>query len=79
MSLPFSVLPTDRRFDTSPDAGDPECLCSRCGKPIEERALPIRAWPPNAEYEYRFHPKCLGFENFDPVEVDGFDDYEDLG
>lgn len=29
-------------FDNSPDAGDPDCLCSWCNKVIGEDELPIR-------------------------------------
>ncbi len=53
-----TILDTDRAFTTSPDAGDPECLCSRCGKPIGEDEVPIRAW--NGNLEYRYHQACLG-------------------
>lgn len=54
----LTILQTDTKFYDSPDAGDPACLCSRCGKVIDE--APIRAFPENGEYEYRYHPACLG-------------------
>jgi hypothetical protein len=61
MTLPFEILPTDRRFEDSPDDGTPECLCSRCGQVIEEKCSPaIRAWPERGNYEYRYHPHCVG-------------------
>lgn len=65
MSAPLEILlPTDRRFTDSPDVGLPECICSRCGKPIGEDEVPIRVWPADQSYEYRFHPACLGFQTF---------------
>ncbi len=54
----IKILQTDTKFYDSPDAGDPACLCSRCGEAIEE--APIRAFPESGEYEYRYHPACLG-------------------
>jgi hypothetical protein len=61
VAAPFQILPTDVRFTTSPDTGEPDCLCSRCGEVIEERCAPaIRCWPPTAIFEYRFHPHCVG-------------------
>ncbi len=66
MSEPiFSVFATDTRFTTSPAIGEPDCLCSRCGKLIEEGEVPIRAWPADSETEYRYHPACLGFTMFE--------------
>jgi hypothetical protein len=56
----FKILPTDQPFSDSPDAGDPGCLCSRCGLPIIEDDGPVRAWPDDESYEYRFHPACMG-------------------
>ena len=57
---PFDILPTDTKFSNSPDAGNPTCICSRCFLPIGEDDVPIRAWPEDSSYEYRFHPKCVG-------------------
>ena len=54
----IDIKPTDKLFRDSPDVG-PQCICSRCGKPIES-GVPIRAWPRD-NLEYRFHPECLGF------------------
>lgn len=64
----FKILHTDRRFTDSPDAGDPRCICSRCGQLINEDDGPVRAWPDDGSYEYRFHPACMGFQTF-PDEV----------
>jgi hypothetical protein len=55
-----NVLQTDRMFMDSPDAGDPKCLCSRCGLVIPDGIGIIRAWPEIGEGEYRYHPSCLG-------------------
>jgi hypothetical protein len=42
----LEVKVTDKFFYDSPDAGDPECICSRCGKQIPEKDSPIlRCWP----------------------------------
>ena len=42
------VLSTDRLWPTSPDAGHPKCVCSRCGELITdqdaERSAPIRVF-----------------------------------
>lgn len=67
----LKLEPTDVRFLDSPDAGDPDCFCSRCGEVIEERcAPPIRALPAGGRYEYRFHPHCLGLEPCCSLEED---------
>ncbi len=34
----IQILPTDTAFPDSPDTG-PDCLCSRCGKAIEDVAI----------------------------------------
>ncbi len=61
--MSFSILPTDQAFGDSPDAGLPDCLCSRCGLVIPETEVPVRAWPGNGSFEYRFHPACLGINS----------------
>lgn len=53
----LKIEPTDRLFTDSPDAGDPGCLCSRCGGAITEEEVPVRFFRGHAEY--RFHPRCL--------------------
>ena len=86
MSL-FELRETDRLFYSEfvIEAGDPECLCSRCGLAIEERCAPaIRMWRDGEPgFEYRFHSHCLGAvpcctndvddDHFDP-DVDAKDD-----
>lgn len=67
---PFKILPTDRVFQDSPDAGWPECICSRCGKPIPENDQPIRCWTEDGKLEWRYHPACLGFKTFPEEELD---------
>jgi hypothetical protein len=58
----FKIFPTDQIFTDSPDASEPLCICSRCGKLIEEDDGPVRAWPEDESYEYRFHPACMGLQ-----------------
>lgn len=57
---PIKIFQTDRLFTDSLDAGDPACLCSRCGLTIPDGVGIIRAWPEQGEVEYRYHPVCLG-------------------
>lgn len=61
MSLPIQVLPSDRKFDDSPDAGEATCLCSRCGQVIGETNVPIRVFVyEGRDGEYRYHARCVG-------------------
>ncbi len=55
----ISIKESDRLFTDSPDAGDPECHCSRCQKLIGEEEVPIRMLV-DGKYEYRYHARCLG-------------------
>ncbi len=70
----YDILPTDRMFLDSPQPG-PDCICSRCGLPITE-GIPIRAWPDDIEknaasnYEYRYHPGCVGVYMADEIDFD---------
>ena len=52
---PIAIHLTDTAFPDSPDVGELECLCSRCGDVIGDVA--IRAWSAHdaGEVEYRFH------------------------
>jgi hypothetical protein len=62
------IVETDKVFHDSPDVGEPTCVCSRCGRPIEEDVVPIRAWIDEGRGgEYRFHPACV----FPELEEDG--------
>lgn len=50
-------------FSDSPDAGDPECVCSLCGAIIEEDEFPLRIFLKDDEKypdgaEYRLHQDC---------------------
>jgi hypothetical protein len=56
--MPITVLPTDTRFRNSPFEGDPDCICSRCGKQIGEEEFALRAWPENGKSEYRYCDAC---------------------
>lgn len=52
------ALSTDRIFHGSPDVG-PECLCSRCNKPILT-GVPLRAFLHESPgTEYRYHAECV--------------------
>lgn len=56
-------------FETSPDAGLPECICSLCGKVIgtpwweqdeeESDEIPIRLFDTDRNLEARFHLDCF--------------------
>ena len=65
--MTLRILPTDRPFLESPDAGHPTCLCSRCEQIIGEEEVPVRVWPEDVSYEYRFHQNCFGI--YEPSEV----------
>lgn len=61
--MPFEVKPTDIFFYDSPFAGDANCLCSRCGKHIEESEPPVRCWP-DQPGEHGFDPLASGGTEF---------------
>jgi len=57
----IEVQPEDTLFQESPDAGHPDCLCSRCGKAIQEGEVPIRMFIDGDKGgEYRYHFLCVG-------------------
>ncbi len=56
----IAIKQTDRLFTDSPDAGDQDCLCSRCGKIITEDEAPAIRMFVEGKYEYRYHARCLG-------------------
>ncbi len=56
----LEIRATDVEFSDSPDVGNPQCLCSRCEKPILT-GFAIRYFNLEQKTEYRFHPACLGF------------------
>lgn len=63
-------------FTDSPDAGDPGCLCSWCGKVIE-RGVPIRMYreiTPRDVLEARLHDACC--EPVLGMKIQSFDDVE---
>lgn len=68
-----------RWFDTSPPAGDPECICSHCDEPITEGEMPIRLWNEQRQ-EARLHRQCFATRTGAPVETDWqpFADADDL-
>jgi hypothetical protein len=64
-------------FDSSPDVGDPTCLCSWCGKVIE-RGAPIRLYRHISDdevLEARLHDACC--EPVFGMKVQSFDEYDD--
>ncbi|MBA7637851.1 hypothetical protein ES703_45500 [subsurface metagenome] len=63
-------------FDTSPDAGDPSCLCSLCELLIDEDEVPIRAVDTEKNLEARFHIKCFGTVTGE--EIFALDDDEEI-
>ncbi|RTL56252.1 MAG: hypothetical protein EKK37_17415 [Sphingobacteriales bacterium] len=61
----FQIKLTDKAFKTSPDAGHPDCLCSRCGNNINSEELPYRCFTINNDghvdeqtTEYRYCEAC---------------------
>lgn len=59
---------TDTAFSDSPEAGEPSCLCSRCGLSIGEEEVPVRAWPDDGtNLEFRYHARCLGLQVYDEL------------
>lgn len=70
-------------YDTSPDAGDPACLCSHCGKAILVWEMPIRLYRDlgnDRVLEARFHDVCLGEVStlkIQPMTRQEYDDLED--
>ena len=46
-------------FETSPDAGDPDCICSYCGFVIPEDEVPVRLFGKSDKLEIRLHSECI--------------------
>ena len=70
-SYALNIRTTDKAFDQSPDAGDPDCICSRCGNKILEGEFPIRFFTTNDagevdenSKEYRLCEYCTTGEKF---------------
>jgi hypothetical protein len=53
----LELRPADKLFDNSPDAGHPQCICSRCGERIQEGEFPIRMFTTNGIGEVDEHSK----------------------
>jgi len=48
-------------FSSSPNAGDPGCICSWCEEPIAADEAPIiRMFDSDTNREARFHRSCTG-------------------
>jgi hypothetical protein len=58
--LGMRIRPDDTFWESGPEPGDADCLCSRCGAAIADGVVPIYFWPEEGGGEYRFHPECLG-------------------
>lgn len=77
-SSPLIPLDTDERFSMSPDAGLPECKCSRCGQLIGEEQVPIRVWPQDgSDTEYRYCEGCQAAAGL--ITIDSLDDLFEPG
>jgi hypothetical protein len=69
--LAAGIRESDTVFEDSPDAGEPTCLCSRCGRVIGEDDMPVRAYEEGSGTRRRYHPACLGMQVYaDPGEDD---------
>lgn len=53
-------LDKDSWFGSSPDGGDPDCLCSRCNLVIHPNHMPVRFFLDlgAGTVEYRYHAIC---------------------
>ena len=62
--MPFEILPEYAAkitwFKDSPDAGEPACICSFCGKLLGEEEVPTRLFNTDNNTEARFHVICFG-------------------
>lgn len=74
----IKVEANDRIFADSPDAGWPECICSRCGKMITEDEIPLRLWTTNNDgemdensMEYRYCNRCQERSGIKIINDDG--------
>lgn len=77
----LNIRPTDKAFDKSPDAGDPDCVCSRCGNQIQEGEFPIRFFTTNnagevdeSSMEYRLCEYCTTGEKY--FRCEGYEETE---
>lgn len=62
MTIRLQIYTTDRSFPYSEEVGD--CLCSRCGEPIDTESdndddFPIWMWSEDRQRCWRFHTRCL--------------------
>ncbi len=66
------TLPLDtnglRWFDTSPSAGDPDCICSHCDQVISGE-MPLRLWNASGQ-EARLHQRCFAIRTGALVETE---------
>jgi len=71
------VQETDKRFANSPDAGDPLCGCSRCGRKILAREFVMRCYDDETNEEYRYCPYCTKKAGITFPEDPDWDDFVD--
>lgn len=83
--MPIEILESDRGFKDSPDAGHPDCICSRCGGPTYEDEFLIRAWTTNEKgevdensEEIRYCTKCQEAMGVHQIPAMPWDEYSDL-
>ena len=60
----------DRRYEDHAEEGQ-GCHCSRCGQTIWEGTIAVRMWPASGDWQYRYHPSCLGAT---PMDEDPYTD-----
>lgn len=56
--MPLEIRLKDKEFTDSPDAGHPDCICSRCGSVIAKKEMPLRAFNQKNNTEYRYCESC---------------------
>ena len=60
MALKFNIPLCELAwFEDSPDAGDPDCICSYCSFVIPEDDVPARFFSESGKCEIRLHTKCF--------------------
>ena len=50
MKRELKILSTDIFFDDSPNAGEKNCICSRCKNKIKENEIPFRVFPNGEDF-----------------------------
>lgn len=64
MSVAWSILNDELPFfEGSPDAGDPACICSYCGRQITAGQVPLRIHSKDGKLEARLCQDCQDLLN----------------